>query len=257
VLLFFLIAGMSGSTRFKHVRSHVASKTKILAGLFCQFICLPLLAYLVILLADHLHSLNSGPGLPVIYKVMILVVSTSPGGSYSNFICSVFNADMPLSIAMTTASTLAAAVMMPLNLFVYAHFTFGSSISEYMAWDVFFYSLALVIAGIGVGGCISWRLDVAIEEADKREERRRRSSGSNTSAPVRVEPLLEDAESSGGSSYAESEKVRAFAGEEASEHSEAKGAVWRGPAIQRRDEQTALPFVHTVAHMCVPHTCVW
>jgi predicted Na+-dependent transporter len=180
-MLFFLIVGMSGSTRFKHVQSHLVSKNKILVGLGCQFFLLPFVAFIVV----------SSIPMSDIYKTMVLVVSTSPGGSYSNWLCSLYNADMPLSIAMTTVSTLASSFMMPLNMYFYSNLVFDESVSQFMDWAVFTLSLGLVIAGICLGTAVSYSLDKHLEQAKasdaaaNNESKRRRS---DDMVDIRVAP---------------------------------------------------------------------
>jgi predicted Na+-dependent transporter len=48
-------------------------------------------------------------------------------GSYSNLWCSLFNADLALSVAMTTASTVVSALMLPLNLLFYLSLIYNES----------------------------------------------------------------------------------------------------------------------------------
>ena len=54
-----------------------------------------------------------------VYGVTLLVVTSSPGGSYSNWWCSLLNADLALSVAMTTASTILSLGLLPLNLIIW------------------------------------------------------------------------------------------------------------------------------------------
>jgi predicted Na+-dependent transporter len=61
-----------------------------------------------------------------IEAVLLLLTTSSPGGSYSNWWCFIFNADLALSVAMTTVSSIASVVMLPLNLTIYLHATAGS-----------------------------------------------------------------------------------------------------------------------------------
>ena len=67
---------------------------------------------------------------PQVYGVTLLILCSSPGGSYSNWWCSVFNADLALSVAMTTTSTFFAMVMLPLNTLMYVNFAYGSTGEE-------------------------------------------------------------------------------------------------------------------------------
>ena len=78
-------------------------------GCLCQFVLLPALGFSGI----QLFGLE-GP-----YAVALMLVCSSPGGSYSNWYCSLFNGDLALSIAMTTVSTFVSLFMLPLNIFLY------------------------------------------------------------------------------------------------------------------------------------------
>ena len=84
-------------------RDKLERKEGILIGLCCQFILLPFCGFLTVLAFN----------LKEVYGITLLIVTSSPGGSYSNLWCSLFNADLALSVAMTTASTVVAAIMLP------------------------------------------------------------------------------------------------------------------------------------------------
>jgi BASS family bile acid:Na+ symporter len=73
-------------------------------GLALQFSVMPLLGY----------SLSRFAGLAPGLACGICVLSACPGGTASNIVAFIARGEMPLSILMTTASTLAAIVMTPL-----------------------------------------------------------------------------------------------------------------------------------------------
>lgn len=90
--------------------------------------------------------------------ISLLIVTSSPGGSYSNWWCSLFNADLALSVTMTAISTILSVVMLPANLLLYvnAAFGFGSndsgkSILENIDWASLFVSVAIVIFAVSLG----------------------------------------------------------------------------------------------------------
>ena len=74
-LLFALVFGMSATVDTASMQRQVRNKNAILLGLFCQFILLPLLGFLVV----KLFRLDAALG------ITLLVVTSSPGGSYSNW----------------------------------------------------------------------------------------------------------------------------------------------------------------------------
>jgi predicted Na+-dependent transporter len=149
-LLFLLIFGMSATVEVKHLREQVHNKFAILTGVATQFFIMPLLGYLsILLLSDH--------GLTRPMGISLLIVTASPGGSYSNLWCSMFNADLALSVTMTAVSTMVSAVMLPVNLLIYANAAFGAStesdqsIINHIDWASLLTSLVIVILAIGLG----------------------------------------------------------------------------------------------------------
>ena len=117
-LLFLLIGGMAGSCDAPLLKAKfttAAGFRGILAGLVCQFVLLPLLGFIA------LKFLPQSPP----SAIALLVVTTSPGGGFSGFWCYTANADLALSVAMTTASTLVAVVALPLNLALYITTLYG------------------------------------------------------------------------------------------------------------------------------------
>lgn len=82
---------------------------------------------------------------------MLLIVCCSPGGSYSNWWCSMFNADLALSVTMTTVSTCLSILMLPFNLYVYSHLTYEDDIMKQIQWGALFFSIFIVIVAIGLG----------------------------------------------------------------------------------------------------------
>ena len=89
--------------------------------------------------------------------------------------CSLFNADLALSVAMTTVSTIMSMGFLPLNLFVWITLVYGESVS--VPWGQLFVPLAVVICAI-LGGLMlsNSRADRAasgarsLNPADVREE---------------------------------------------------------------------------------------
>lgn len=77
-LLFLLIFGMSGTVDVKNLKQQVKNKKAILTGLLMQFIIMPFFGFLAVI------SLKE-KGLTPSVGVTILMVTASPGGSYSNW----------------------------------------------------------------------------------------------------------------------------------------------------------------------------
>ena len=77
-LLFTLVFGMSATVDISCMKQQITNYRAILTGMFCQFIVLPLLGFMVV----RTIGLDHGMG------ITLLVVTSSPGGSYSNwYVC--------------------------------------------------------------------------------------------------------------------------------------------------------------------------
>ena len=71
--------------------------------------------------------------------------------------CSIFNAELALSVTMTAISTLLSIVMLPVNLVLYTTTTYSSEVVKSLDWSALFVSLVVVIGGISSGIlCSAW-----------------------------------------------------------------------------------------------------
>mmetsp|Transcript_16517 Transcript_16517/g.27486 ORF Transcript_16517/g.27486 Transcript_16517/m.27486 type:complete len:456 (-) Transcript_16517:183-1550(-) len=141
LLLFFLVFGMSATVDTRAMAKQIKNKTAILTGIVLQFVVLPLLGFIVVKTLNMSHA--SG--------LTLLVVTSSPGGSYSNWFCSMFNADLALSVTMTAISTLMSVVMLPLNLLLYTKYSYEDDVVSSLDWASLFTALAVVISAITLG----------------------------------------------------------------------------------------------------------
>lgn len=144
ILLFFLVFGMSATVDIGQMRKQLRNRTAILIGIFLQFVILPFVGFTVV----KLLNMDAAIG------VTLLVVTSSPGGSYSNWWCSIFNAELALSVTMTGISTLLSVVMLPLNLVIYTSGSYSNDVVKALDWFALFLSLVVVIGGI-VSGVLS------------------------------------------------------------------------------------------------------
>lgn len=176
LFLFFLVMGMASTVDIRDMKNQLTNKKKaICVGLFCQvreqlvspqtmplvdshlcsprqFGLLPFIGWAVVMLFNFPYSVG----------ITLLIVVSSPGGSYSNWWCALMNADLALSVSMTTASTFLSLGFLPLNLFLYTWAAYGDddgSILSSINFEVIFISLGIVIAGIAVGVFCSWKFD--------------------------------------------------------------------------------------------------
>ncbi|KAG7355867.1 bile acid:sodium symporter [Nitzschia inconspicua] len=140
-LLFLLVFGMSATVDIGHMRKQLRNRTALLIGMCLQFIILPFVGFCIV----KILGMNAATG------VTLLVVTSSPGGSYSNWWCSLFNAELALSVTMTGISTLLSVVMLPLNLVIYTTGSYSNEVVKALDWSALFLSLVVVIGGIAAG----------------------------------------------------------------------------------------------------------
>jgi len=140
-LLFCLVFGMSATVDIGCLQAQLKNQRAILTGLFLQFVVLPFLGFAVVKALRLNHAMG----------ITLLVVTSSPGGSYSNWWCSMFNADLALSVTMTAVSTILSIGMLPMNLLLYAKYSYDDDIISILDWKALFTSLFVVIGAIGLG----------------------------------------------------------------------------------------------------------
>lgn len=144
ILLFFLVFGMSATVDLNRILKQLRNKRALGMGVFLQFVILPFLGFLTV----KMLAMNNAMGMT------LLVVTSSPGGSFSNWWCSIFNADLALSVTMTAISTILAVVMLPLNLYIYTPLAFNDDqvdVMEILDFRALTTSLIVVISAIGLG----------------------------------------------------------------------------------------------------------
>lgn len=146
VILFLLFLGLAATVSLKRFRATLTSphsRRALALGAICQFVLLPVVG-LAAVKTWRLDPINGS---------MLLLVTSSPGGAFSNFSCAVFNADLALSISMTTLSTLLAVGMLPLNTYIYVGLLFGHSVP--VDYARLLIAVAIVVTatllGVGVG----------------------------------------------------------------------------------------------------------
>jgi predicted Na+-dependent transporter len=75
VLLYFLVFGMSATVDIRQARKQLRNRNALLTGITLQFVILPFLGFVVV----KVLNLDAPMG------ITLLVVTSSPGGSYSNW----------------------------------------------------------------------------------------------------------------------------------------------------------------------------
>lgn len=145
VLLFCLVFGMSATVDVTMLKKQLKNKKAILTGILLQFFLLPFLGFAVVSTLNMSHPMG----------ITLLVLTSSPGGSYSNWWCSMFNGDLALSVTMTAVSTVLSIVMLPINLLIYANHSYGEDVIQSLDWVSLFVALVVVISAITLGLFVS------------------------------------------------------------------------------------------------------
>lgn len=155
IFLFLLIFGLSATVDIRHLRQELRNKFALCTGVFMQFLIMPLLGFFSVLVLRNF-------GLTQAMGISLLVVTSSPGGSYSNWWVSVFNADLALSVAMTAVSTVLSIALLPANLFLYSILVYGVSkdqgVVQSLDLGAIFTSLGIVISAILSGLYASYKM---------------------------------------------------------------------------------------------------
>ena len=100
----FIMLGMGLTLRFDDFRPVFRRPGAVAIGVVLQFSVMPALGW----------SIAMGLDLPPELAVGLILVASCPGGTASNVIAFLARADLALSVAMTSVSTLAAVLMTPL-----------------------------------------------------------------------------------------------------------------------------------------------
>ena len=150
---------LSATVNAKRIKGQLQNYRALTTGIVMQFLLMPILGFAIVkVLKPH--------GLTMPMGIALLIVTSSPGGSYSNWWCSLFNADLALSVAMTALSTVISVVALPANLLLYTHLAYGHNsnqekhnILESVDFLKLLTSLSIIIAAILSGLYTSSRIN--------------------------------------------------------------------------------------------------
>mmetsp|Transcript_79780 Transcript_79780/g.200760 ORF Transcript_79780/g.200760 Transcript_79780/m.200760 type:complete len:412 (-) Transcript_79780:2-1237(-) len=145
VLLFFLIMGLAGSVDIKTLKAQFHRRLGICCGLLCQFLLMPFISFVLVSLLRPQNHVG----------LTLLILCSSSGGAYSNWWCSLFNADLALSVAMTAVSTLCSAIMLPLNMTLYVGLLGGKGDDIEVPWAALMQGVGTVCTAIITGIAVS------------------------------------------------------------------------------------------------------
>jgi len=160
VFLFFLVFGLSATVPVNQLKQQLTNKRALITGGVMQFLVMPLMGFIsVMFFKNTSNNFTKAMGLT------LMVVTASPGGSYSNWWCSLFNADLALSMAMTAVSTILSLGMLPANLILYSHLAYGmhddgaDDVVGALDFGTLFTSLGIVMVALLAGLYTSYKLE--------------------------------------------------------------------------------------------------
>lgn len=115
-----------------------------IAGVLSQFILLPALTFLIVLLWKPEPSMALG----------MILVAACPGGNVSNFICYFAKGNAALSVTLTCISTVLAIVMTPFNFAFWSGMLPGMEAEQQIsisAWEMFQQILVIILIPLILG----------------------------------------------------------------------------------------------------------
>jgi BASS family bile acid:Na+ symporter len=110
LILALIMFGVALNIGLKDFRALIRNPKPVFVGFLSQFVFLPLITFVLILLIRPMPSMALG----------MILVAACPGGNISNFISSFANGNRALSVALTANATLLAIVLTPLNFSIWA-----------------------------------------------------------------------------------------------------------------------------------------
>ena len=105
ITIAFIMFGVALDIKWGHFKDVIVKPVSALTGIISQFVLLPALTFVFILLLNPTPTVALG---------MILIASC-PGGNISNFMSAMARGNIALSVSLTAVATLAATFMTPLN----------------------------------------------------------------------------------------------------------------------------------------------
>lgn len=110
LILAFLMYGIALNLRLNDFKRLFEYPKKAVAGVLSQWVIMPALTYLLVLLLQPQASVALG----------MFLLAACPGGNMSNYLTSVARGNVALSVTLTAASTVLSVVLTPFNFTFYA-----------------------------------------------------------------------------------------------------------------------------------------
>ena len=116
----------------------------VITGVFSQFLLLPALTFLLVLLIKPLPGLAMG----------MILVAACPGGNVSNFFSSISGGNIALSISLTAIATIAAVFVTPINFTFWSEMYLSENLDVQMKLDFWkmFKTVSLILGAPLIAG---------------------------------------------------------------------------------------------------------
>ncbi len=139
-LLMVVMFGMGMTLTWKNFKDVFKSPGIIGFGVFLQYLIMPFAAFTIAKIFGLSAGLMAG----------VVLVGCSPGGTASNVMCYLGNADVALSVTLTTTNTFAAVVATPAFSYLFLH-----QIVPVPFWDMMISILQIVLIPVLIGTAIN------------------------------------------------------------------------------------------------------
>ena len=106
ISLGFIMLGVALKLRVKDFILVFSAPKSVIIGFLSQFVALPFLTYLLVLILNPMPSVAMG----------MIIVAACPGGNISNFMTALANGNTALSVCMTAIASISAVFMTPINI---------------------------------------------------------------------------------------------------------------------------------------------
>ncbi|KAF5892267.1 sodium/bile acid cotransporter 4, partial [Clarias magur] len=140
-ILCFTMLGLGCAVEISQIGEHVRRPVGVLLAAICQFVIMPLVAFLLAL-AFSLDDVNA---------VAVLLCGCCPGGNLSNLMTLLINGEMNLSVIMTISSTVLALLLMPLCLWLYSRPWIDTPVVQLLPLGAVTLTVCSTLIPIGLG----------------------------------------------------------------------------------------------------------
>ncbi|KAM8889080.1 sodium/bile acid cotransporter 4 [Synchiropus picturatus] len=147
LVLCFTMLGLGCTVDVSQLGEHIRRPIGLLLALVCQFVIMPLVAFLLALA----FSLDD------VAAMAVLLCGCCPGGNLSNIMSLLVHGEMNLSIIMTISSTLLALVLMPVCLWIYSRAWINTPVVNLMPFGAIILTLCSTLIPIGLGVMLRYR----------------------------------------------------------------------------------------------------